>query len=71
MTVNLVVRLARENPCWGYPRIVGEAHKLGVIVSATSVRTIGRRHCVGRLQAGVVKTGTRRVPVDRFRGIRG
>jgi len=39
-TVELVVRLARENPRWGYLRIVGELRKLGVTVSATSVRNI-------------------------------
>jgi transposase InsO family protein len=36
----LVVRLARENPSWGYLRIVGELRKLDIAVSATSVRTI-------------------------------
>jgi putative transposase len=42
--VDLVLRLARENPRWGYVRIVGECRKLGVSVSAASVRTILRRH---------------------------
>jgi transposase len=46
-TVELVVRLARENPRWGYLRIVGELRKLGVTVSATSVRNILSRHGLG------------------------
>jgi len=45
--IDLVLRLARENPRWGYLRIVGECRKLGVRVSATSVRSILRRHHLG------------------------
>ena len=45
--VDLVLRLTRENPRWGYQRIVGECAKLGVTVSATSVRNILRRHRLG------------------------
>ena len=36
----LILRLARENSSWGYLRIAGELRKLGVAVSATSVRNI-------------------------------
>jgi transposase len=45
--VDLVLRMARENPRWGYLRIVGECRKLGVRISATSVRTILLRHRLG------------------------
>jgi putative transposase len=43
-TVELIVCLARENPRWGYLRIVGELKKLGVAVSKTSVAAVLRRH---------------------------
>jgi hypothetical protein len=45
--VELVVRLARENPRWGYVRIAGECAKVGLSVSATSVRAILRRQGLG------------------------
>jgi hypothetical protein len=38
----LVLRLARENACWGYVRIVAELRKLGIDVSATFVREVLR-----------------------------
>jgi hypothetical protein len=36
----LVLRLARENPRWGYQRIVGEINGLGLTISATTVKKI-------------------------------
>src|SRR5437879_6491363 len=45
--VELILRLARENPRWGYLRIRGECAKLGIKVSGTSVRNILRRNGLG------------------------
>ena len=36
----LVLRLARENPRWGYQRIAGELRKLGLAVSPSTVRRL-------------------------------
>ena len=40
----LIVRLAKENPRWGYQRIKGELLRLDMPVSATAIRTTLRRH---------------------------
>jgi putative transposase len=50
--VALVLRLARDNPRWGYQRIVGELAGVGVRVSATSVAKILR-------EAGLSPAGAR------------
>jgi putative transposase len=36
----LILRLARENPDWGYQRIAGELKRLGLAVSPTTVRKV-------------------------------
>src|SRR6266568_177756 len=43
----LIVRLATENPHWGYQRVKGELLRLGVYVSATAIHTTLRRHQLG------------------------
>jgi putative transposase len=39
----LIVRLARENPRWGYSKMQGELIKLGHTISRSSVRNILKR----------------------------
>jgi transposase InsO family protein len=43
-TVQLVVRLAKENPIWGYRRIHGELAILGIDLAPASVWNILQRH---------------------------
>jgi len=45
--VELIVRLGRENRRWGCVRIQGELRKLGIRVSATSIRRVLRGHGLG------------------------
>ncbi len=41
---NLIVRLAEENPKWGYGEIEGELIKLGVKFSQTTIRNVLNRN---------------------------
>ncbi len=44
---DLVLRMARENRTWGCVRMKGELARLGIRVSATTIRTLLRRHGLG------------------------
>ncbi len=44
--VELIVRLARENPRWGYGKLQGELRKLGHRVSRSAIKRLLREHRV-------------------------
>lgn len=43
-TVQIILRLAGENPIWGYRRIHGELATMGIALAPSSVRAVLRRH---------------------------
>jgi transposase InsO family protein len=43
----LILRMAKQNPRWGYMRIKGEIQKLGTRVSATTIAMLLRAHGIG------------------------
>jgi hypothetical protein len=55
----LVLRLARENPRWGYQRIVGELAGVGVRASATTVAKMLRQADVPPPVRGLGSAGAR------------
>jgi transposase InsO family protein len=42
----LILRLATENPRWGYSRLQGELHKLGYRVARSTISAVLKRHRV-------------------------
>ena len=45
-TTGLILQLAKEDPAWGYRRIHGELATMGIVIAASSVWAILKRHGV-------------------------
>jgi putative transposase len=57
-TVAIILRLARENPTWGYRRIQGELDRMGAVLAPSSVWAILRRHGIDPSPMGTDPTWT-------------
>ncbi|MDP9261297.1 MAG: hypothetical protein M3O89_04935, partial [Actinomycetota bacterium] len=64
-----VLRLARENPRWGYARIVAELAGVGVRVSATTVAKILRQAACYRLALAPSSAGASSWALTRSRSL--
>jgi len=53
-TVAIILRLAKENPTWGYRRIHGELARLGVALAPSSIWAILHRH---KIDPSPMRTG--------------
>jgi hypothetical protein len=62
----LILRMGRENPRWGYLRIRGELLKLGVDVSATTIATVLRKGGLGPAPRRVGPTWTQFLQVQAY-----
>lgn len=60
----LIGRLAREDPGWGYQRIRGELLKLGRDISATAIRSVLRRRGIPPAHVGSACPGERSDPAQ-------
>jgi putative transposase len=54
-----IVRLARENPTWGYRRIHGELARLGITIAASTVWTILKQTGIDPAQVATPNRGRR------------
>jgi putative transposase len=51
----MIIRLARENPRWGYGKIEGELLKLGFDASRTTIGNVLKRH---KVEPAPVRSGS-------------